>query len=338
MQKALILFVLLAMLVSSASGFAATAKPTATTPGIVAVFNEVYDGNSSTVNTQFTQNYKQIDFMYIAFVHVNSTGNYNYNSAEPIGTLDWENVTPPSTYTQGNGRAWEQYAYKNIYTLAHAQNPNMKFIVSLGYGSTLNDLPVIEANLGTFTNSLKAFIAKQKQLGTPIDGFDIDYESPTFSSKQKFITVATAIRKALTEQGTIDNKHYYFTITPNNNSNLDGSTLNNVFDYVNVQSYNTPPDATVMISTFTNMGVSASKILAGGDTQNNPTGYNTAINFYKQNNLAGVFSWIFGCIGTYHGYNNWTGTWSPDYSAVLTPMYTATHPAGSANHSVHTAH
>ena len=334
MKRFTVLFVLLAFMFSVSSGFAAAAKPAATTPGIVAAFNEVYDGNSTLVNTPSSQNYKQIDFMYVAFVHVNAVGSTNYDANLKLGTLTWEN-TPykPSTFS-GTGKEWEASAYKNMYTLAHAQNPNMKFIVSLGWGSKFNDIPTIEDNLNTFTQSLVAFIKQQKSDGAPVDGFDIDYETPQFKSTESFNTVAKAIRTALDAQGKLDGKHYYFTISPNNTYNLDGATLNSTcFDWINVQSYQTAPDASCPVTKFINapMNVSPSKILAGADTQNSPTDYVQADSNYQKYNLAGVFAWMFGCIGNYNG-GNWQGTWSPNYTPVLTPMYNTTHPASSKEH------
>lgn len=289
------------------------------TAGIVSVFNEVYDGNSTLVNTSSSQDYQQIDFMYIAFVHINNPDyTQNYDPSLPTGALDWEN-TPhkPSTYA-GTGKQWEQSAYCNIYNLAHSKNPDMKFIVSLGWGDGFNDIPTIELNLTTFTNSLIEFITKQHQLGCPIDGFDIDYEVPKFTSNASFQSVSKTIRQALETQGQTDGKHYYFTITPNNKINLDGNTLNTYFDYVNVQSYGYVGDLYCPVSNFISLGVKANKILSGADTQNKGDDYKQAISTFKSDKLAGVFAWIFGCIDN---------TWSPNYGNVLTPMWNATHPS-----------
>ena len=325
MKKQITYLILCLFLLSTLVSAGALAKTTSTKAsegnGIVAVFNEVYDGSSMDVNTSASQNYQQIDFMYVAFVHVNYSGNSNnYDPQAPQGALNWEN-TPykPGTYS-GTGRQYEAAAYKNMYTLAHAVNPNMKFVVSLGWGYNFNDIPTIENNLTNFTNSLVTFIENQKAAGAPIDGFDIDYEQPSFSSTEKFKSVSTAIRTVLDAQGKKDGKHYYFTITPNNTAYLDGETLNSsTYDWINVQSYGYSGDARCPVTNFTvNLKVSPSKVLAGADTQNKANDYIQADNTYKSNNLAGVFGWLFGCIGN---------IWSPNYSSILTPMYQTTHSA-----------
>ena len=51
---------------------------------------------------------------------------------------------------------------------------------------------VIEQNLSTFAPSVKAFLQ-----ANDLDGFDIDYEEPTFTSNASFQAVSQAIRAAL---------------------------------------------------------------------------------------------------------------------------------------------
>lgn len=92
MKKKLLTLVLLAVLFITQAAW------------IVSAFNEVYDGNSALVNTSTAQNYAQINFRYIAFVHVNAKGSSNYDANLPLGYLDWENIPyKPDNYSD-NGK------------------------------------------------------------------------------------------------------------------------------------------------------------------------------------------------------------------------------------------
>jgi GH18 family chitinase len=232
--------------------------------GISAVFTEIYDGDSGKANTSSTP-YDKFDILYVAFAHIDKT---TYQ-------LDFEDV-------KDGGKNAEKQRLANILNLVQPLRTanKIKVVISLGWGEQFNDIPLIEANLSTFAPSVKKFIDDNK-----LDGFDIDYEVPTFSSLSSFQKVASAIREAL-------GKTYLFTITPNNTTNLDGNTLNTYFDYVNIQSYDCSGDAHCSITEFIkNMtGLSRSKILAGADTDNGENIKN-AVEKYDDNGIGGIFAW-----------------------------------------------
>jgi GH18 family chitinase len=231
--------------------------------GISAVFTQIYDGNSEKVNTSNTP-YSKFDILYVAFAHINQT----------TFKLDFEDVAD-------GGKEGEKKRLANILDLVQplrAAN-QLKVVISLGWGNKFNDIPLIEKHLTTFAPSVKEFIVENN-----LDGFDIDYEDPTFSSQRAFQKVAKEIRTAL-------GHNYLFTITPNNTENLDGITLNTYFDYVNVQCYDAQGDAPCPITNFTEMkGLSKSKILAGADIERNED-ISNAVMKYKNNGIGGLFAW-----------------------------------------------
>jgi hypothetical protein len=231
--------------------------------GISAAFTEIYDADSSKVNTKDTP-YNNFDILYIAFAHIN-----------PVTMkLDFEDV-------KDGGKEAEKQRLANILDLVKPLRAegNIKVVISLGFGYTFNDIPLIEENLSTFVPSVKQFL-----IDNNLDGFDIDYEEPFFTDVNSFRGVAQSIRAELGEE-------YLFTITPNNTESLDGETLNTYFDYVNVQSYDSPPNRIFPLTDFTTMpGLSKSKILAGASTDDGDK-IADAVKKYTDNELGGVFAW-----------------------------------------------
>ena len=249
--------------------------------GISVVFTEIYDGASNAVNVPGAP-YDKFDILYVAFAHI----------AQQTFELDFENV-------QNGGKVAEKERLQNILNLVAPlrASGSIKVCISLGWGDQYNDIPLIEQNLSTFAPSVKALLQ-----ANDLDGFDIDYEEPTFTSNASFQAVSQAIRAAL------GNDHL-FTITPNNSTNLDGNTLNTYYDYVNVQSYDYNGDFPCPVTKFTSMpGLSHSKILAGADTDNGDD-ISSAIDKYVDNNIGGVFAWKLGT----------------NFSAIADAMWNATH-------------
>ena len=257
---------------SSAKANAAPAAQTcAGTParqkGVSGVFNEIYDNDFVANNTNAP--YDKFNLMMVAFGHVNAAGE-----------LDFENVSD-------GGVAGEKARLATLLsnTKALRDAGKLKILMSLGWGTKFNDIPKIEQNPQKFATSVNTFITANN-----LDGFDIDYESPTFSSKQKMADVSIAIRQAI-------GPDKLFTITPNNVTNLVGSTLSSCYTYVNTQSYNASGDMPFNVSQVTALGVPGSMINAGADIENvNAYGGDKnrvawAINQYQTLNLNGVFMW-----------------------------------------------
>jgi len=236
--------------------------------GISAVFDEIYDGDFDKNNAGAP--YDKFDIIYVAFAHI-----------DPIThRLDFETKV-------GKDIERQRLEILKANTQALRAAGKLKLVISLGWGEqeAIGGVPLIEIYIDTVAPSVRQFV---EQNG--LDGFDIDYEFPQFTSTEKFMEVAVKIRAAL-------GPDYLFTITPNNTTNLDGATLNTYFDYVNAQSYNAQGDLTFSVSDLLDLGVSASKVLAGADIENINL-YNNdqnrvawAINQYQSFALAGVFIW-----------------------------------------------
>lgn len=275
---------------SAADGTAATAPGTSASPrgdirphGVSAAFTEIYDSNSEKVNTAKTP-YNRLDILYVAFVHID----------KKTKKLDFESVG-------GAPKSREAARLNRILALTsklRAQG-KLKVVISLGYGDNFNDIPLIEANLGVFAPSVASFVRQHH-----LDGFDIDYETPRFSSNAQFRRVSTAIRAAL-------GPRYLFTITPNNTEALDGPTLSRNFNYVNVQSYRAPGNMPCPITNFTRMkGLVTRKITAGADVANStPEPITNATGDYLRYRIGGVFAWQI----------------TPNFAPIANKMWAVTH-------------
>jgi len=239
------------------------------TAGISAVFTQIYDGNFDANNAGAP--YDKFDIVYVAFAHI-----------DPVThELDFETKVGKDV----ERKRLEQLK-ANVASLRAAGK--LKLVISLGRGPqemTSDGTPLIEAYIDKVAPSIPKFL---EQNG--LDGFDIDYETPRFTSKAKFAEVARKIREAIGDD-------YLFTITPNNVDGLDGPALATYFDYVNAQSYNANRDAVFSTLDLLNLGVPASKVVAGADIENINHYYGDrnrvawAINEYKTRKLGGVFIW-----------------------------------------------
>lgn len=236
---------------------------TSNTNGISAVFTEIYDSNSGVVNNANTP-YDKFDILYVAFAHID----------KDTYELDFEDVAD-------GGKAAEKERLQNILNLTASlrQAGKLKVVISLGWGEQFNDIPLIEEHLDIFAPSVLTFLQDND-----LDGFDIDYETPTFSSNAKFQEVSEAIQQQLGSE-------YLFSITPNNTTFLDGYTLSKYYNYVNVQCYDYRGDRSCPITNFTQMpGMDLSKITAGADVSNGDK-IESAISKYQTNDVGGVFAW-----------------------------------------------
>lgn len=272
----------------SAPNSAATGSPSA--HGVSAVFNEIYDADFDANNANAP--YGDFDIIYVAFGHIDPS-TLEFGFEEKVGV----EVEQQRLNTLKANTASLRAAGK------------LKLVMSLGWGSQEagpTGYELIEQQPDKTAGSIASFLTAQG-----LDGFDIDYEDPTFSSVSAFQTVAAALRSKLGSDKLL-------TITPNTTESLDGPTLNSTFDYVNVQSYANSSggqcggDAPVSISQFTgtgSIGVEASKILAGQDTDSGCP-ISNAISAYQQGELAGVFGWQL----------------RPNYASTADAMHAATHP------------
>ena len=210
-----------------------------------------------------------------------------YNSTDMVGicwvnTLKTSSTTVPtgdgSTYTvqlqistHPDGSSNQQYMDWLIQD-ARAANPNIKLLVMLGYGADeitqifSNDSSQWQQDATDFANNLVAYLQYYD-----LDGFDVDWESPLSDAgtSQQFQLLFTAIRTAFKPQS----RYYYLVLSPDEVGTLDAQTVNDAFDFVNLQLYDgfTCPDQ------FLNAGVSQSLLAYGAKFEvNNGVPYETA--------------------------------------------------------------
>jgi len=262
-----------ALVAATAATVALTGSPAAAAPtgdaspkhpeGITAVYTAIYDDSSYQANTKDTP-YEKFDIVYLAFAHVDATTN----------KLDFKVDSPG-----GKDAARDRMLNVLRLTKRLRAKGKLKAVISLGHGAQNADIPRIEDHVDKFARSVRRFVNKWG-----LDGFDIDYEDPTFEDNHSFRQVSRAIRREL-------GPDRLFTITPNNTEALDGRTLDKFYNYVNVQNYDAEQDAECPITDFTDMpGLSHRKILAGLDIENGDQVERAAEDF-RRYRLAGVFAW-----------------------------------------------
>lgn len=116
-------------------------------------------------------------------------------------------------------------------------NPDIKLLATLDYA--INELENIfsnnqntpQQNADYFAANLLAYLQQYD-----LDGFDIDWESPLSNSitSEQFAILFNAIRTVFNTQ---TQRHYYLTLSPAVVGNLNATTVNNCFDFVNLQLY-----------------------------------------------------------------------------------------------------
>ncbi len=226
----------------------------------------------SDISTSWTNApFNKVDMLYIAFGHT--------IIKDGIPTFELYDSDP-----QINTQIHENFKW--LLKNAKLKNEKIKLLISLGWNK--DDLSGIfidnGKNVDKYAESVASFVKKNK-----LSGFDIDWEGPVHSqkmtiTKEQFITLANAIRKALDEQGK-----YLFTISPATTTSLDATTINKDINFVNLQSYNNNQE---LVDQFKAMNISNKKMLYGICTE---TGYwNDVESGYKdalKNKLIGTFTW-----------------------------------------------
>ena len=125
-----------------------------------------------------------------------------------------------------------------------------------------------------FANSVAGFVVQNG-----LRGFDIDHEDPPFSSEHNFITVSTALRKALPPP-------LLLTISPASLYSVNIPTVNSLYDFVNAQTYWST------INPFIDAGLRVSTLFVGVDIESGES-FNEAVVQVKTFGLAGAFAWTF---------------------------------------------
>jgi chitinase len=221
--------------------------------------------------------FNKVSALFIAFAHA-----YPLSPADPTkgAKLVFQTDQPDQS-----GRV------SKIMKFARQANPNIKFIISLGWGR--KDWTYINADYaGTNQNFATSVVKFVQQYG--FDGFDIDDEDigddphNCFSSsgcitQQNFNGVIRKIRGLFDDASKKDGKPYYMTITPaGGTAHVTKDNMAN-FDLINPQCYggSEPSD-------FTKLGYPEKQLSWGIDTEDDPVGYPTKAQYQS---LAGIFDW-----------------------------------------------
>jgi hypothetical protein len=174
--------------------------------------------------------YESTDMVSICWVNTVPT------SATTVPTGDGSTYTVQLQSGTHPGNISNQQYMDWLITDARQVNPDIKLLVMLGYGS--NEITQIFSGpesqwpqqAAAFANNLVAYLQNYD-----LDGFDVDWEAPLSSNgtSHQFALLFSAIRKAFNAQG----RQYYLTLSPASVGTLDAKTVNEAFDFVNLQLY-----------------------------------------------------------------------------------------------------
>jgi hypothetical protein len=172
-------------------------------------------------------------------------------------TIELQTAKHPDGYTNQDYMSW-------LIQDARSTNPGIKVLITLGYAENeftqifSSDPGQWQQNATDYASNLVAYLQHYD-----LDGFDVDWEGgfSFATTQQQFAILFTAIRAAFNAQS----RYYYLTLSPANVGTLDAATVNNAFDFVNLQLYSgfTNP------SDFTNAGVSQSLLAYGAKFEPN---------------------------------------------------------------------
>lgn len=222
--------------------------------------------------------FKRVSTIFVAFAHAYAQQNgaiFNYEQGQPD----------------------EPARLALLVQTARAANPNIKILISLGWGkddwTPINNDYVNHANI--FVPSVLQFIRANH-----LDGLDIDDESIGRSSgsipQDNFNGVIANLRNALNYASLQDGKPYYLTITPAGNNDepggIEGTQVDIInaksFDLINIQSYFATGKWDVdFFNALVAIGYPKKQIANGIDVQTtdcNP-------DFPPYIGLAGMFNW-----------------------------------------------
>ena len=222
--------------------------------------------------------FNRVSAMFVAFAHT---------YAQKNGAL----------FTYEQGQPDEPARLALLVRSARAKNPNIKILISLGWGKNdwtyINNDYVNHANI--FIPSVIQFIRTNH-----LDGLDIDDESIGDSSgsipQSHFDGVIANLRNALNYAALQDGKPYYLTITPAGNNDEPGgiddtqvSQLNaRSFDLINIQSYFADKEwGKKFFNSLMTIAYPKKQIANGIDTQET----NCAPEYPPYLTLAGLFNW-----------------------------------------------
>jgi GH18 family chitinase len=209
----------------------------------------------------------QVSAIFVAFAH-----------AYPAGTGQGARLQLEQ------GQPEEPARLQLLCSVARQVNPNIKILISLGWGH--NDWTYISDDYTSGTNGFpSSVVALIREYG--LDGFDIDDESVGGSSgsitQRDFDAVIQNIRNALDAAGRADGKTYYLTIAPAfGTAQVTQENMGN-FALINAQCYGGSNP-----SQFIEMGYPGRQVAWGIDTEGCSPAYPSQSEYQG---LAGIFNW-----------------------------------------------
>jgi hypothetical protein len=203
-------------------------------------------------------------------------------------TIELESKTHPGGISNQQYMEW-------VITAARNANPNIKILIMMGMGADeisqifSNDQSQWPAEAAAFASNMVSYLQ-----ANDLDGFDVDWESPLsdMQSTEQFQYFFTAIHAAFQQQ---TGKTYYLGLSPAAvGPSFDGTTVNDCFDFVNLQLYSgfTSPQE------FTNAGVNLPLLAYGAKFESIGNGdltpFQNAQNAYDGTNSAGFGGYTLG--------------------------------------------
>lgn len=242
----------------------------------------------------------------------------NQSPMPPFNRVSAIFVAFAHTYAQQNGAIFtyergqpdEPARLALLVRAAHAVNPHIKILISLGWGK--NDWTPINSD---YVNHANVFVPSVIQFirANHLDGIDIDDESIGESSgsipQDNFDGVIANLRNALNYASLQDGKPYYLTITPAGNNKQPGGiestqvdTINaKSFDIINIQTYFANGEWGIdFFDALIAIGYPKKQIANGIDVQET----NCNPDFPPYIGLAGMFNWNMTKDSTCSDYSN----------------------------------
>jgi hypothetical protein len=236
--------------------------------------------------------FDKVSALFIAFAHA-----YPLNTAAPDKGAE---------FTFQKNQKNQSDRVKQIMDVARRGNPNIKIIITLGWG--MNDWTYINADYNgiysQFPTSVFKFVQKYG-----FDGFDIDdeyigddpsncQEKSGCITPKNFNGVVSKLRRLFDAASTKDGKPYYLTITPAfGTAHVTNENIAN-FDLVNCQCYGgTYPEM------FKDMPYPKKQISYGIDTEDEDK--DEDVKYPSEEDyagLAGIFDWTLVSDGAKHNF------------------------------------
>jgi hypothetical protein len=174
--------------------------------------------------------YKSVDMLNICFVNTVPTGPDTIPPGDrSTYTIELQTADHPGGIPNQQYMDWVMQDARNA-------NSKLKIFATLGYA----DDEFTQIFQGPSSGWQQAATAYGQNVAAylkhyVLDGFDIDWEGDfaTATTPEQFKILLTAVRAAL----DAEDKDYYLTLSPAVVGKIDPDTVNNTFDFINLQVY-----------------------------------------------------------------------------------------------------